>query len=143
MPISLGAVMIPSHSPWTGRPCESRLLTGRGRSGADTTDTFALLGPVILDAAAAPPVSEPEIRTLVNGDGRQHASCSLMITGAPELIARISAGITLKPGDIIASGRPSVVAAGIKHPAYLQPGDKVCIEISGVGELANEIAGPR
>ncbi len=106
-------------------------------------DTFAPLGPVVTDAAAAPPVAEMRLRTLVNGDVRQDASCSQMITGVPELIAHISAGITLEPGDIIATGTPSGVALGMNPPAYLEPGDKVSIEITGIGELINTVARPR
>jgi 2-keto-4-pentenoate hydratase/2-oxohepta-3-ene-1,7-dioic acid hydratase in catechol pathway len=66
-----------------------------------------------------------------------------MITGVPELIAHISAGITLEPGDIIATGTPSGVALGMKPPVYLEPGDIVSIEISGIGELVNTVASPR
>ena len=106
-------------------------------------DTFAPLGPVVLDAAAAPPVGEMTLRTLVNGEVRQDASCSQMITGVPELIAYISRGITLEPGDIIATGTPSGVALGMNPPVYLEPGDKVSIEIPGIGELANPVSGPR
>jgi acylpyruvate hydrolase len=106
-------------------------------------DTFAPLGPVVLDAAAAPPVAEMRLRTLVNGEVRQDASCAQMITGVPELIAYISAGITLEPGDVIATGTPSGVALGMTPPVYLEPGDKVSIEITGIGELVNTVAGPR
>ena len=106
-------------------------------------DTFAPLGPVVLDAAAAPPVPELRIRTLVNGEIRQDASCGQMITGVPELIAYISAGITLEPGDIIATGTPSGVGLGMTPPGYLVPGDKVSIEITGIGELVNTVAGSR
>ena len=106
-------------------------------------DTFAPLGPVVLDAAAAPPVGEMTLRTLVNGEVRQNASCAQMITGVPELIAHISAGITLEPGDIIATGTPSGVALGMNPPVYLEPGDKVSIEIPGIGELVNTVASPR
>ena len=106
-------------------------------------DTFAPLGPVVLDAATAPPVGELTLRTLVNGEVRQDASCAQMITGVPELIAYISAGITLEPGDIIATGTPSGVALGMNPPVYLQPGDKVSIEIPGIGELANTVAPSR
>ncbi len=106
-------------------------------------DTFAPLGPVLLDAAAAPPVAEMRLRTLVNGDVRQDASCAQMITGVPELIAYISAGIMLEPGDIIATGTPSGVALGMDPPAYLEPGDKVSIEITGIGELVNTVARPQ
>ena len=106
-------------------------------------DTFAPLGPVVLDAAAAPAVGEMTLRTLVNGEVRQDASCGQMITGVPELIAHISAGITLEPGDIIATGTPSGVALGMNPPVYLEPGDKVSIEIPGIGELVNTVAGSR
>jgi 2-keto-4-pentenoate hydratase/2-oxohepta-3-ene-1,7-dioic acid hydratase in catechol pathway len=97
----------------------------------------------VLDAAAAPPVGELTLRTLVNGEVRQDASCAQMITGVPELIAYISAGITLEPGDIIATGTPSGVALGMNPPVYLRPGDKVSIEIPGIGELANTVAPSR
>jgi acylpyruvate hydrolase len=103
-------------------------------------DTFAPLGPVLLDAAAAPPVAEMRLRTLVNGEVRQDASCARMITGVPELIAYISNGITLEPGDIIATGTPSGVAMGMNPPKWLQPGDKVSIEITAIGELVNAVA---
>jgi 2-keto-4-pentenoate hydratase/2-oxohepta-3-ene-1,7-dioic acid hydratase in catechol pathway len=106
-------------------------------------DTFAPLGPLLLDAAAAPPVAQMRLRTLVNGDVRQDASCAQMITGVPELIAYISAGITLEPGDVIATGTPSGVALGMTPPAYLEPGDKVSIEITEIGELVNTVAGPQ
>jgi len=106
-------------------------------------DTFAPLGPVLLDAAAAPPVAEMRLRTLVNGEVRQDASCAQMITGVPELIAYISDGITLEPGDIIATGTPSGVALGMTPPVYLIPGDQVSIEITGIGELVNSVARPR
>jgi len=105
-------------------------------------DTFAPLGPVVLDAAAAPPVAEMTLRTLVNGDVRQDASCAQMITGVPELIAYISEAITLQPGDIIATGTPSGVALGMTPPLWLQPGDKVSIEITAIGELTNPVARP-
>src|ERR1039457_2788447 len=111
----------------------------RGKS----LDTFAPLGPVVLDAAAAPTVGEMSLRTLVNGEIRQDASCAQMITGVPELIAHISAGITLEPGDIIATGTPSGVALGMNPPIYLEPGDKVSIEIPGIGELVNTVASPQ
>jgi 2-keto-4-pentenoate hydratase/2-oxohepta-3-ene-1,7-dioic acid hydratase in catechol pathway len=106
-------------------------------------DTFAPLGPVVLDAAAAPPVAEMRIQTRVNGEIRQDASCAQMITGVPELIAHISAGITLEPGDIIATGTPSGVGLGMTPPGYVVTGDTISIEITGIGELVNAVAGPR
>lgn len=104
-------------------------------------DTFAPLGPVVLDAAEAPPVADMTIRTLVNGELRQDGSGAQMITGVPELIAYISMGVTLEPGDIIATGTPSGVGMSMNPPAFLAAGDKVTIEISGIGELVNAVAG--
>jgi 2-keto-4-pentenoate hydratase/2-oxohepta-3-ene-1,7-dioic acid hydratase in catechol pathway len=66
-----------------------------------------------------------------------------MITGVPELIAYVSAGITLEPGDIIATGTPSGVALGMNPPKWLQPGDKVSIEITAIGELVNPVVAAR
>lgn len=106
-------------------------------------DNFAPLGPVITDVAAAPPVAEMRLRTLVNGEVRQDASCAQMITGVPELIAYICQAITLQPGDIIATGTPSGVGLGMTPPTWLVPGDKVAIEITGIGELVNTVAKPR
>ena len=79
--------------------------------------------------------------TRVNGQVRQDACGAQMITGVPELIEYISATITLEPGDIIATGTPSGVGLGMTPPVYLAPGDKVSIEVTGIGELVNSVAG--
>lgn len=102
-------------------------------------DTFAPLGPVVVDSASAPEIGEMHIRTLVNGEVRQDASCGLMITPVPELIEYISRDITLEPGDLIATGTPAGVALGMEHPVYLADGDEVTVEIAGVGVLTSHI----
>ncbi len=107
----------------------------RGKS----LDTFAPLGPVVVDAAAAPPIDAMRIRTYVNGELRQDAPCSLMIMGVPELIAHISAWITLEPGDIIATGTPSGVAAEMDSPVFMSDGDVVEVDITGIGRLRNPV----
>jgi len=107
----------------------------RGKS----LDTFAPLGPVVLDVASAPPIESMRIRTFVNGELRQDASCSLMITPVAELIAHISQSITLEPGDIIATGTPSGVALGMKPPVYLKDGDTMTVSIDAIGDLTNPI----
>jgi 2-keto-4-pentenoate hydratase/2-oxohepta-3-ene-1,7-dioic acid hydratase in catechol pathway len=106
-------------------------------------DTFAPLGPVVVDAASALPIDEMRIRTIVNGEVRQDAGCSQMITSVPELIAHISQSITLEPGDIIATGTPSGVAQGMDPPPWLEPGDTVSIQVTGIGELTNPVVAPR
>jgi 2-keto-4-pentenoate hydratase/2-oxohepta-3-ene-1,7-dioic acid hydratase in catechol pathway len=111
----------------------------RGKS----LDTFGPLGPVVLDAASAPPIPSMRIRTTVNGELRQDASCSLMITPVAELIAHISQAITLEPGDIIATGTPSGVALGMKPPVYLKDGDSMTVSIDPIGELTNVVRASR
>ncbi len=102
-------------------------------------DTFAPLGPVVLDALDAPPVGEMHIRTLVNGELRQDAGCDQMLTAVPELIEHISAAITLEPGDLIATGTPSGVGMAMDPPAWLRDGDVVTIEIDPIGTLSNTV----
>jgi 2-keto-4-pentenoate hydratase/2-oxohepta-3-ene-1,7-dioic acid hydratase in catechol pathway len=107
----------------------------RGKS----LDTFAPLGPVVVDAAAAPPIDAMHIRTYVNGEIRQNAPCSLMITGVPGLIEYISAWITLEPGDIIATGTPPGVAMEMDSPIFMSDGDVVEVDITGIGRLRNPV----
>jgi 2-keto-4-pentenoate hydratase/2-oxohepta-3-ene-1,7-dioic acid hydratase in catechol pathway len=101
-------------------------------------DTFGPMGPCIagvdeLDGG------NTRVRCWVNDELRQDASTRDLIFGIPELIASISAGITLKPGDVIATGTPSGVGIGFKPPKYLKSGDKVRIEIDGIGALENPV----
>jgi 2-keto-4-pentenoate hydratase/2-oxohepta-3-ene-1,7-dioic acid hydratase in catechol pathway len=62
-----------------------------------------------------------------------------LIFGIPTLIETISRGITLLPGDLIASGTPAGVGMGMKPPQYLKAGDTVRIEIEGIGVLENRM----
>jgi acylpyruvate hydrolase len=107
----------------------------RGKS----LDTFAPMGPVVVDAQSAPPIDSMRIQTFVNGELRQDALCSLMITPVAELIAHISQSITLEPGDIIATGTPSGVGLGMKPPVYLKDGDSMTVAIDAIGELTNRV----
>lgn len=54
-------------------------------------------------------------------------------------IADLSAGMTLEPGDIIATGTPMGVGAGMEPPCYLKDGDEVTVEIDGIGRLSNRV----
>lgn len=102
-------------------------------------DTFCPMGPWAvtrdeLDLATA------GIRCFVNEDLRQNSQISLLIFDIPTIIATLSQGITLKPGDIIATGTPVGVGIGFDPPKYLKAGDVVRIEIDGIGTLENRFA---
>ena len=101
-------------------------------------DTFCPMGPVAVTADAFDPQSA-RIRCLVNGELRQDASISDLIFDIPRIISTISAGITLQPGDIIATGTPAGVGIGFTPPRYLVPGDNVRIEVDGIGVLENPV----
>jgi 2-keto-4-pentenoate hydratase/2-oxohepta-3-ene-1,7-dioic acid hydratase in catechol pathway len=101
-------------------------------------DTFGPMGPCIASVDELDG-RNTRVRCWVNGELRQDASTRDLIFGIPELIAAISAGITLKPGDVIATGTPSGVGIGFKPPKYLKRGDKVRIEIDGIGALENPV----
>jgi 2-keto-4-pentenoate hydratase/2-oxohepta-3-ene-1,7-dioic acid hydratase in catechol pathway len=101
-------------------------------------DTFCPMGPVLVSADEVE-IGNIDVKCWVNGELRQNANTRDLIFDAPTLIATISAGITLYPGDIIATGTPVGVGIGFKPPKYLQAGDRVKIELSGIGVLENPV----
>ena len=103
-------------------------------------DTHCPMGPYVVTADEVGDVQTLELETSVNGERRQHAAVKDLIFDVPELIATISAGITLLPGDIIATGTPAGVGIGFDPPRYLTSGDVVEVSISGLGTLRNRIA---
>jgi 2-keto-4-pentenoate hydratase/2-oxohepta-3-ene-1,7-dioic acid hydratase in catechol pathway len=109
-------------------------LLGKGIDG------FCPMGPAILTADKVPDPGALRLSTWVNGALRQDARVSDLIFDIPTLIATISAGITLEPGDIIATGTPAGVGIGFTPPRYLAPGDVVRITVTGIGTLENPVA---
>jgi 2-keto-4-pentenoate hydratase/2-oxohepta-3-ene-1,7-dioic acid hydratase in catechol pathway len=101
-------------------------------------DTFCPMGPwaVTKDAVDGQNTS---VRCIVNGETRQNANTSDLIFKIPKLIATLSSGITLYPGDIIATGTPVGVGIGFKPPKYLVAGDRVRVEIDGIGAIENPV----
>ncbi|MBC7283124.1 MAG: fumarylacetoacetate hydrolase family protein [Hoeflea sp.] len=99
-------------------------------------DTFCPMGPVAVTADEID-VANTELRCIVNGEVRQQANTRDLIFDVPTIIATISAGVTLIPGDIIATGTPAGVGIGFKPPRYLRDGDVVRVEIDGIGALEN------
>ena len=101
-------------------------------------DDFCPMGPWIVTADEIAP-NDMTVRLTVNGEQRQSARGTDMIFDVPTLIESLSAGITLRPGDIIATGTPAGVGAGFNPPKFLKAGDVVEIEIGGIGRLSNPV----
>jgi len=102
-------------------------------------DTFAPMGPFCATADEVD-LKTGGIKCWVNGELRQDAKFSDLIFDVPTLIETISAGITLVPGDIIATGTPVGVGIGFKPPKFLNKGDKIDMEVAGIGRLANHVS---
>ena len=101
-------------------------------------DTFGPLGPYLVADEIVDPQALP-IQTRVNGEVRQNASTADMIFTVAEVVAWISRFLTLQPGDVIATGTPSGV--GSSTQTFLQPGDTVEVEVTGLGVLRNTVTG--
>lgn len=103
-------------------------------------DTFCPMGPVAVPAAALP--GDIRVQTHVNGEKRQDGTTADLIFSIPKLIETVSCGITLQPGDVIATGTPHGVGVGHHPPKFLKPGDLVEVSVSGLGKLSNRIGEP-
>ena len=101
-------------------------------------DTFCPMGPWLVSADECDG-TKTRVRCYVNGELRQDASTTDLIFDIPTLIETLSAGITLYPGDVIATGTPVGVGIGFKPPKYLKSGDLVRVEIDGIGHLENPV----
>ena len=99
-------------------------------------DTFCPMGPWLVTADELDG-GDTRVRCWVNDELRQDARTSDLIFDIPTLIETCSRGITLLPGDIIATGTPAGVGMGLSPPRWLQHGDVVRIEIDGIGVLEN------
>jgi 2-keto-4-pentenoate hydratase/2-oxohepta-3-ene-1,7-dioic acid hydratase in catechol pathway len=99
-------------------------------------DTFCPMGPWITTADEVDP-ENLQVRCWVNGELRQDANTRDLLFDIPTLIATISAGLTLRPGDVIATGTPAGVGLGFDPPRFLKAGDEVTISITGLGTLTN------
>jgi 2-keto-4-pentenoate hydratase/2-oxohepta-3-ene-1,7-dioic acid hydratase in catechol pathway len=96
------------------------------------------MGPWLVTADEVD-ASNLSIRCWVNDELRQDANTGDLIFDISALIETISAGITLYPGDVIATGTPKGVGLGFDPPRYLRPGDCVRIAIDGLGILVNRV----
>lgn len=98
------------------------------------------LGPVVVTADELPPgASGLRITSRVNGETRQDSNTADMIFSTAKIIAILSQFMTLEAGDVIATGTPSGVAHARTPPAWMKPGDRVEVEVEGIGILSNPV----
>jgi len=101
-------------------------------------DTFAPLGPCIASTDGID-LADLRVSTNVSGELMQDASTRDLIFPVLELIVYLSAGLTLEPGDVIATGTPGGVGDSRQPPRYLREGDVVEVTVEGVGTLRNPV----
>ena len=97
------------------------------------------LGPWIVTADAIGDPQALSIGLSVNGESRQRGTTASMIFDIPTLIASLSEGLTLEPGDLIATGTPSGVGYAMEPPRFLRDGDTVSCDIENIGRLENTL----
>ncbi len=102
-------------------------------------DTFAPFGPALVTPDEVPDPHALNLWCKVNGELRQNSSTSKLIHSVDQVIAYITRGITLQPGDVIATGTPAGVGVFFKPPKLLKRGDVVEMEVQGLGKVMNHI----
>ena len=102
-------------------------------------DSFAPMGPVVVTADEIPDPQTLDLWLTVNGVEKQRSNTAFMLFKVDELVADISQGITLEPGDIIATGTPAGVGAGMDPQEWLWPGDVIVGTVEGIGTLRHPI----
>ncbi|QED47190.1 fumarylacetoacetate hydrolase family protein [Cytobacillus dafuensis] len=102
-------------------------------------DTTCPMGPWILHSSAVENPNKLNIQTSINGEIRQSSNTENFIFPIEEIISVLSEGMTLEPGDIIATGTPAGVGKGFKPPRFLKKGDVIDITVENIGTLSNQI----
>jgi 2-keto-4-pentenoate hydratase/2-oxohepta-3-ene-1,7-dioic acid hydratase in catechol pathway len=101
-------------------------------------DTFSPMGPCVASTEQTD-LANLDVRTTVSGEVMQEANTSDLIFPIEDLIVYLSAGVTLEPGDVIATGTPGGVGMSREPPRFLRDGDSVEIYIEGIGTLTNPV----
>jgi 2-keto-4-pentenoate hydratase/2-oxohepta-3-ene-1,7-dioic acid hydratase in catechol pathway len=117
---------------------------GDSRYGTDwlvgkSHDTFAPMGPFIVPKEFVKDPRSLPVKFVLNDKVMQDATTALMIHDVFEIVAYGSSILTLRPGDVLATGSPAGVGSARKPPIYLQPGDKTSCTYDGVGTLVNSV----
>ncbi|MEP7246951.1 MAG: fumarylacetoacetate hydrolase family protein [Gammaproteobacteria bacterium] len=102
-------------------------------------DTYAPFGPCIVTADEIPDPQTLDLSLSVNGQTKQSSNTRYMLFPVAALIADLSVGITLEPGDIIATGTPSGVGAGRNPQEWLWPGHVVQASVQNIGTLRHPV----
>ena len=103
-------------------------------------DGFCPMGPVVVSSDEFGDPQQKRLRLRVNGASKQDSTTADMIFPVDVIIEWLSKGLTLEPGDVIATGTPEGVGMGRTPPEFLDDGDVVETEIEGIGTLRNRIA---
>jgi 2-keto-4-pentenoate hydratase/2-oxohepta-3-ene-1,7-dioic acid hydratase in catechol pathway len=103
-------------------------------------DTFAPMGPWLVTADEVPDPQRLGIRCEINGELLQDSNTKEMAFGVAELVSFLSRTMTLEPGDVLGTGTPPGVGSGRTPQRWLRDGDRVAIEIDGVGRLENPVS---
>ncbi|MFB7372021.1 fumarylacetoacetate hydrolase family protein [Streptomyces sp. NPDC056222] len=106
-------------------------------------DSYAPFGPAVVTADEIPDPMALDLSLRVNGVTKQKSNTRHMLFPIARLIADISSGVTLEPGDVIATGSPAGVGAGMVPPEFLHPGDTVEATVEGIGTLTNPVVDAR
>jgi len=102
-------------------------------------DTHAPFGPYLVTPDEIDDFGALEVRGYVNGELRQSGHARDMVFSLQQQIAHLSKAFTLEPGDVIFTGTPAGVGAGFDPPKWLKAGDRIRVEVSGLGHMENEI----
>ena len=107
---------------------------------AKSMDGFCPMGPWLVTRDEVPDPQNLEVYCWLNGVQMQHGHTKDMLFSVKDLVAYVSRFMTLEPGDIITTGTPAGIGAFRTPPLYLQPGDRLEFEVTGVGKLSHSIA---
>lgn len=102
-------------------------------------DTFAPIGPWLVTPDEIADLRNLDMHLSVNGEIRQNGNTRTMIFSIDEIVSYISQFMTLNPGDVICTGTPPGVGAGMQPPQFLKPGDRMHLSISGLGEQCQNV----
>ena len=102
-------------------------------------DTFAPTGPYLVTKDEVEDPQNLSVKCTLNGEVMQNGTTEKMIFPVAEIVAFLSTGMTLEPGDIILTGTPPGVGVARNPQVFLKDGDEVTIEIEGLGTLTNPV----